>query len=143
METARPTGTRAAWYKHGMKRAAIGLVLVILAPTVLVAQAEAPSATAVVCLKVEDRAPVGAAATFPVEVGELACFSELHGVTGPIHHVWFHGDVKVRDIELAVKAERWRTWSVKRIPPKATGDWRVEVRDAAGTVLATAEFQID
>jgi hypothetical protein len=126
-----------------MRRAVIGLVLAVLASTVLVARAEAPSATAVVCLKVENRAPVGAATTFPVEVGELACFSELHGVSGSIHHVWFHGDERVRDIELAVKAERWRTWSVKRIPPTAIGDWRVEVRGGDGTVLATASFRIE
>jgi hypothetical protein len=97
----------------------------------------------VVCLKVENRAPVGAGSTFPVEVGELACFSELRGVSGTVHHVWFHGDTAVRDIELAVKAERWRTWSVKRIPPTATGAWRVEVRTGDGTVLATAEFRIE
>jgi hypothetical protein len=126
-----------------MRRAIIGLALVVLVSTLLVAQAEGPSATAVVCLKVENRAPVGAATTFPVEVGELACFSELHGVTGSIHHVWFHGEENVRDIELAVKAERWRTWSVKRIPATATGDWRVEVRTGDGRVLATAVFKIE
>ncbi|MBI4916227.1 MAG: DUF2914 domain-containing protein [Acidobacteria bacterium] len=126
-----------------MKRAVIGLVPAFLATMVLVAQAEAPSATAVVCLRVEDRTPVGAGATFPVEVGELMCFSELRGVTGTIHHVWFHGDQSVRDIELTVKAERWRTWSVKRISPAAVGDWRVEVRTGDGTVLATAGFKIE
>jgi len=126
-----------------MKNVLSGLVLVSLALMVPSAHAEGPSATAVVCLKVEDRAPAGAGTTFPVEVGELACFSELRGVTGPIHHVWFHGEENVRDIELAVKAGRWRTWSVKRIPPTSTGDWRVEVRTADGTVLATAEFKIE
>ena len=126
-----------------MKSVFSGLVLVSLALMVPPAHAEGPSATAVVCLKVENRVPVGAATTFPVEVGELACFSELHGVTGSIHHVWFHGEENVRDIELAVRAERWRTWSVKRIPPTATGDWRVEVRTGDGKVLATAEFKIE
>ena len=126
-----------------MKNAVFGLVLVPLALMVAPAHAEGPTATAVVCLRVENRTPVGAGTTFPVEVGELSCFSELRGVSGPIHHAWFFGDKDVRDIELAVKAERWRTWSVKRIPPTAKGDWRVEVRSADGTVLATAKFRIE
>ena len=126
-----------------MRSAIVGMVLAILVCVAPGALAEEAGATAVVCLKVENRAPVGAGERFPVEVGDLACFSELHGVSGPIHHVWFFGGKNVRDIELAVKGERWRTWSVKRVPPTAKGDWRVEVRDADGKVLATAKFSIE
>ncbi|MGH7644461.1 MAG: DUF2914 domain-containing protein, partial [Gemmatimonadales bacterium] len=35
-----------------------------------------------------------------------------------------------------------RTWSRKTVVPEWTGPWRVEVRDAGGTVLATVSFTV-
>jgi len=103
----------------------------------------AATATAVICTAVKDRAPVGAADKFPAAAGQLSCFSELHGVKDKAVHVWFHGDKEVARMELAVKAERWRTWSTKTIPPKWTGAWKVEVQDASGAVLAAASFTVE
>lgn len=104
--------------------------------------AAAPSVTAVVCTEVKDRAPVGAASTFPATVGKLYCFSEIKGGADKVIHVWIHGDKELAKMELPVRGERWRTWSVKSIAPKLTGAWKVEVRGADGTVLATASFEI-
>ena len=104
--------------------------------------AEQATATAVICTSVKDRAPVGEADTFPPTVGELYCFSEVTGGSGTVVHAWFHGDKEVFKIELPVKAARWRTWSAKKILPTMTGEWRVEVRDGAGAVLAGAKFSV-
>jgi len=126
-----------------MRKLWLPLVLLLAAaPAVLAADAPA-TATAVVCTAVKDRAPEGAAEKFAASVGQLACFSELHGVRDTVVHVWFRGDKEVATIELPVKGERWRTWSVKKIPASWTGAWRVEVRDASGAVLATAKFSIE
>ncbi len=124
-----------------MRHLVSGLPVVLcLAVPLLAAE---PSATAVVCTAVKDRAPVGAADHFPATVGQLYCFSELKGVSGQVHHVWFHGDKQVGDVELTAKGERWRTWSAKKVPAAWKGDWRVEVRAADGKVLATASFKIE
>lgn len=123
-----------------------GVTLAVTATAILVVAGVVcaeTTATAVVCTGVENRAAVGAADRFPATVGSLACLSEVHGGSGKIVHVWIHGDKEMASIELAVKGERWRTWSTKRILPEWTGPWRVEVRAGDGTVLAKAEFTIE
>ena len=120
---------------------AVGALAALVAAGAVIA-ADQPKATARMCTSVKDRAPVGEAETFPPAVGELYCFSEVTGGSGIVAHVWFYGDKEVWKIELPVKAARWRTWSAKRILPTMTGDWRVEVRDGAGAVLATAKFAV-
>ena len=101
------------------------------------------TATAVICTEVTDRAPVGAADKFPATVGRLMCFSEVKGATGKVVHVWLHGDKEMASVELNIGGDRWRTWSAKNIMPDWKGAWKVEVRDEAGAVLATAAFTIE
>ena len=125
-----------------MRRIVVLVALLSLVAAGTLLAADQPKATAKVCTGVKDRAPVGEADSFPASVGELYCFSEVTGVSGSVVHAWFLGDKEVFKIELPVKAARWRTWSVKKILPKMTGEWRVEVRDGAGAVLATAKFAI-
>lgn len=121
----------------------LALALLLVAVPAVIAADAAPTATAVICTGVKDRAPEGAAEKFAPSVGQLTCFSELHGVKEKVVHVWFHGDKEVGKMELPVKADRWRTWSTKKVPTSWTGPWRVEVRDGAGTVLATAKFTVE
>lgn len=113
------------------------------------APASAPSLTledAVIARSVVDRAPQDSGTTFPADVGQLICFTRIAGGSsgspGTIHHVWFHGDTQVADVELAVSGSPWRTWSRKTIPADWTGAWHVEVRDASGTVLKRIEFTV-
>ena len=70
--------------------------------------------------------------------------TRIEGADGEttIHHVWIHGDVERADLELRIGGSPWRTWSNKAIPPEWAGDWRVEVRDAAGNVLETIRFAV-
>ena len=125
-----------------MKRTLLLVALVALVATGTLLAADQPKVTAKVCTAVKDRAPVGEGESFPASVGELHCFTEVVNGSGTIVHAWFHADQEVRTIELPVKAARWRTWSAKKIPASMAGDWRVEVRDAAGAVLATVKFTI-
>jgi hypothetical protein len=115
------------------------------------APAPAPPATAaavdvaeaVVAKAVVDRQPQDTGSTFPTDVGQLVCWTKVTGAGGAsIHHVWFHGDTQVGDVELQVGGSPWRTWSKKTVPPDWTGAWHVEVHDAAGTVLKRIDFTV-
>ncbi|MGD2136178.1 MAG: DUF2914 domain-containing protein [Gemmatimonadales bacterium] len=91
---------------------------------------------------VVDRMPVDTASTFPADVGELACWTRVTGAAGTtIQHVWIHGDNEF-PISLDIGGSPWRTWTTKTIPAEWDGEWRVEVREADGTVLATASFTV-
>jgi hypothetical protein len=126
-----------------MKGMLLLLALTLLAVPAAFAADQAPAATAQMCTGVKDRAPVGVADKFPTSVGELYCYSLVTNATDKVVQLWIHGDKEVFKIELPVKAARWRTWSVKKILPGMTGAWRVEVRDAAGLLLATAKFTVE
>jgi hypothetical protein len=75
------------------------------------------------------------------EEGSVVWFSTrvLGGGRGEqIRHVWFRNGKAVQSIELPLGGPHWRTHSSKTL--WGTGDWRVEARDAANRVLATAKF---
>src|SRR6184192_4257761 len=108
--------------------------------------AATPSVTvveAVVAKSVLDRQPQDTGAAFPADVGQLNCWTKVEGAGGStLHHVWFHGDTQVGDVELQVGGSPWRTWSRKTVPADWTGAWHVEVRDAAGAVLKRIDFTV-
>ncbi len=101
---------------------------------------------AVIARSVVDRVPQDSGTTFPDTVGTLVFFTKVSGASAgaatTIHHVWFHGDTQVGDVELQVGGSPWRTWSRKTIPADWKGAWRVEARDAAGTVLKRVDFTV-
>lgn len=116
---------------------AFALMGLVAPPVAAQASAEVALGTAVV-----DRMIEGAGDEFSSEVGTLFLWSRVSGAEGTtIQHVWIHGpheDV----VNLTIDGSPWRTWSSRRIPPEWTGEWRVEVRDAEGTVLETQRFII-
>jgi len=118
------------------------------APAPAAAPAAAPATAievteGVVAKAVLDRQPQDTGSTFPADVGQVVCWTKLSGAEGSsVHHVWFHGDTQVGDVELQVGGSPWRTWSKKSVPPDWTGAWHVEVRDAAGTVLKRFDFTV-
>ncbi len=119
------------------------------APAPAPAPAASPSVSvdeSVVAKGVVDRVPQDTGSVFPVDVGQLVFWTKVSGATPggetAIHHVWFHGDTQVGDVELHVGGSPWRTWSKKTVPADWTGAWHVEVRDAAGTVLKRIDFTV-
>jgi len=73
----------------------------------------------------------------------LSFFSELRNMQGQtVRHQWYYQDQQLASIELAVNSPRFRTYSTKNIMPEQLGDWRVEVIDAEGNLLAQKEFRI-
>ena len=50
------------------------------------------------------------------------------------------GEDEIQSIELPVNGNHWRTWSYKTMYPGMDGNWRVEVKSAAGRVLGSYAF---
>ncbi len=126
-------------------------ISLLLAVTAAVAEqhesepAEAPDSRslseAIFCADIEERAPIGGAESFVI--GDRVYFwnriaggEEGDGIT----HVWFLGEYEVQSIDLSVNGSPWRTWSYKTLFPGLAGNWRVEVRSAAGRVLGSYSF---
>jgi hypothetical protein len=103
-------------------------------------------AVGVVARSVVDRVPQDTGTVFPADVGGLVCFTQIEGASadapGTIHHVWFHGDEQVADVELTARGSPWRTWSRKTVPADWTGAWHVDIRDAGGAVLKRIDFTV-
>ncbi|HUL50448.1 MAG TPA: DUF2914 domain-containing protein [Gemmatimonadales bacterium] len=113
------------------------------APAAAAPASAATVSEAVVAKTVVDRVPQDTGTTFPADVGQVVCWTKLSGASGTtVHHVWFHGDTQVGDVELQVGGSPWRTWSRKTVPPDWTGAWHVEVRDQAGKVLKRIDFTV-
>lgn len=59
-----------------------------------------------------------------------------------IEHVWMHDGVESARVPLRIGGSSWRTHSNKQFGPGMDGNWTVEARNAAGDVLARAEFSV-
>jgi membrane-bound ClpP family serine protease len=76
----------------------------------------------------------------------LYCFTRTiapAGTDSQIKHIWYKGDEQVGEFTLSVKGERWRTYSKKNIQKGWSGDWRVEVVAADGTLLKIVRFRMN
>ncbi len=94
---------------------------------------------------VENREPVGIAASFPATQEKVFCFLEFRNVPQEtaVTVVWTLGLNEMGTVPLTVKAfSKYRTWANKTIGGMK-GDWKVDVVDASGTVLKSATFKIE
>ncbi|MFY8285359.1 DUF2914 domain-containing protein [Pseudoalteromonas sp. SSMSWG5] len=101
---------------------------------------------AVLTTDVVDREPVNVLKN-DVKLSEitqsLSFFSELKNMQGQtVRHQWYYQGTQLASIELAITSPRFRTYSTKNIMPEQLGEWRVEVVDAQGTLLAQKEFRL-
>lgn len=94
-----------------------------------------------ICSAVVEREPSGEASEFDTTTPILYCFTELDGAAGEVTHAWFQGDSLRGEVKLNKGREgRWRTWSSKTMTTEMSGSWKVEIRDASGNVLQSANF---
>ena len=94
---------------------------------------------------VEDREPVGIAATFPDNTDKVYCFVEVKDapMDASITFVWSLGPNEMGKVTQQVKqSSRWRTWSSKTVSGMR-GDWKVDVLDESGAVLKSATFKVE
>lgn len=105
-----------------------------------------PVIEAKLCRSIENREPVGETSVFRIADGQVVTYTKVTGAAGTeIHHVYFKGDTQFDDIVLPIGGSPWRTHSRKTLRPDMgmAGAWRVEIRDASGTVLQTLRFTVE
>lgn len=78
-------------------------------------------------------------------VKELYCFTRTvsdDADEATIKHVWMRNGQVVKETELPVKGKRWRVFSTLPVNASSVGNWRVDIKDGAGTVIKSVEFRI-
>jgi uncharacterized Zn finger protein len=104
---------------------------------------KAPVVEAAVGTSVADKALAGAAESFAVGTAAVVCFTRITGAADTeIEHVWYRGDTETARVKLAIKGSPFRTWSTKKLPADAKGDWRCDVVQG-GTVLTSVKFKVE
>ncbi len=122
-------------------------------PTRGAARAPVPTSTAVVVATVCRRLSTNNAAGWqcdevdgPVAPGSLTFYTRIRSPRATtVEHRWYRGNELRQRVELRVSANTgpgYRTYSRHTIAAGNGGAWRVEVRDAAGTVLASERFTV-
>jgi len=94
---------------------------------------------------VENREPVGIAASFPETQDKVYCYLEFKDVPqdATITYVWTLGQNDMGKVTQQVKkSSRWRTWASKTIGGMK-GNWKVDVMDESGAVLKSATFMVE
>ncbi len=94
---------------------------------------------------VENREPVGIAASFPATQEKVYCYLEFKDVLQDttITYVWTLGQNDMGKVTQQVKkSSRWRTWANKSLGGMK-GDWKVDVLDESGAVLKSATFNVE
>lgn len=101
---------------------------------------------AVTAKGVEKQAAIAPGDKFPADVGKVYLLSTIKGAgdnVAEIKHIWYQGSTKVAEVPLKIKADTWTTFSYAVIDPSQKGEWKVEIVDAAGTVLKSLSFTIE
>lgn len=93
---------------------------------------------------VDNRQPVGIAATFPASQEKVFCYVELKDVPKDttITFAWTYGNDTDKVTQQIKKSSRWRTWGNKSLAGRI-GDWKVDVLDESGEVLQSAAFKVE
>jgi hypothetical protein len=102
-------------------------------------------ARAVIGTAVENLEPKGVAETFPASTETVYCFLEAKNIPKDteVTFVWSMGDKEMLKYSTSLKAgARWRTYASKNLYGKK-GDWKVEIKDAGGTVLKEVKFKVE
>lgn len=101
---------------------------------------------AVTAKGVEKQAAIAPGDKFSADVGKVYLLSTIKGAGDnvvEIKHIWYQGSTKVAEVPLKIKADSWTTFSYAVIDPSQKGEWKVEIVDAAGTVLKSLSFTIE
>ncbi|PIS46478.1 MAG: hypothetical protein COT17_08355 [Elusimicrobia bacterium CG08_land_8_20_14_0_20_51_18] len=84
---------------------------------------------------------IGESRVFPKETASVYVWTKLKADNPPcaVNFVYYLNGKKVREITLNVKFSTYRTWTIKNV---SVGDWKVELQDENGAVLASAAFLV-
>jgi hypothetical protein len=99
----------------------------------------------VVATGVENREPVGVSETFPSSTEKVYSFLEAKDIAEDteVTFVWYLGHKEMFKIDLPLKkGPKWRTYSYKNLRGQK-GDWKVEVKDSAGSTVKSISFKVE
>lgn len=132
-----------------MKKRIFLTVLVLLALAVVVSaqngEPEFRIGRLVMATEIQDREPVGEATVFSGDTERIFCFLEAENILQDtfVTFAWIYEGEEIHRIDLPLSAgSRWRTRAEKSLYG-LTGQWRVEIRDAAGNVMDTVAFRVE
>lgn len=97
---------------------------------------------------IEKREPVDLTSTFGPEHDRVFAFVDVSNESELdkslfVHFIGPNGKVSGGiELEIPASVPRWRTWAYTR-HFDAPGTWRVEIRDAEGSLLGTLPFEVD
>jgi hypothetical protein len=120
------------------------LSLAVAVPTRSHAQdsTKAPSVEAAVGTSVAEKALVGAAESFPAGTAVVFCFAKITGAAdSEVEFAWYKGDTEIARVKQAVRTSPYRTWTSKKMPADAKGDWHCDV-EQAGKKLTSVKFSV-
>jgi|GEM_PF-1531978 len=90
---------------------------------------------------VENREPVNETAAFDGTAGRVYTWTRISAseIPAKIKHVYYAGGKRAGETELNIGSRSYRVWSYKTVWP---GEWKVEVEDGNGKVLASTTFTV-
>jgi hypothetical protein len=94
---------------------------------------------------IENREPAGVAEIFSASTEKVYCFLEATDIAKDteVSFVWIYNQKEILKTNMPLKAgPKWRTNANKNLKG-LKGDWKVEIRDAAGTFLKDVKFKVE
>jgi Na+-transporting methylmalonyl-CoA/oxaloacetate decarboxylase gamma subunit len=94
---------------------------------------------------VENLEPAGVAETFPATEEKVYCFLKATEIAKDteVTLVWYQGQKELRKKTLPLKqGSKWRTFDWKNLNG-LKGEWKVELKDAAGNVVKDIKFKVE
>ena len=98
----------------------------------------------VLAAAVRDKEPVGTLDDITLNrdnTATLYAYSEVvNRKDDTLRYVWTLNGRKVAEVKVPVWSNRWRSYSSKFVTENNKGEWRVELRDKGGKILASSDF---
>ena len=91
---------------------------------------------------IQDHEPVDQIGSLTNDNNKVYFFTELADLSGQkVIHRWEYNGEVIAEVPFNVKGDRWRGWSSKNLEPGWTGDWKVDVVNGSGDVIASQSLQ--
>jgi hypothetical protein len=92
---------------------------------------------------IENREPVDELQRVDPAQGTVYFFTELMDFQGQeVWHRWIYQGEVMAEVVFQVDGSRWRVHSSKNLMPQWTGEWKVDVVDGSGNVLASRSIEV-
>lgn len=100
--------------------------------------------SAVMCERIKGSTPINTTVIFSAEKERVFCFTVFDPVFSEtqIIHNWYFKDDIVSRYKLAIKPNRWETFSTHKISHRVKGPWQLEITDDEGNIITILRFSV-